>query len=60
MKQYFNSTDDDTDNEAETTVADEETLSAAIALEVCILKKYFQHNCFSQGSIFAPPNFMKP
>lgn len=34
MKDYFNSTDEDTENEAEETVADEETLSAAIALEV--------------------------
>lgn len=41
MKDYFNSTDDDTENEAEGTVADVETLSAAIALEVGILMKLF-------------------
>lgn len=36
MKEFFNSTDDEDDQEIEERIEDEETLSAAIALEVSI------------------------
>lgn len=40
MKDFFNNSDE-SDHEAEETIADDETLSAAIALEVSILQNNF-------------------
>lgn len=63
MKDFLNSTDEDTDHEAQETIADDDSLSAAIAYEVSristsnlikIIKVQSNNGCWSNEKNFIP------